>query len=150
MSKIINTLLFFFLIIGCSYEPILLKKNTDFKFTNIITTGDKNINKILKKKLKDKNYGDKEYSIYINTKREKETLSSNTKGDPKIFKLKVYVEFEIEDNGKDIFNNKVLEEFTYNNMDDKFELLKLEENIINTIAEKISNEISISVIYNKK
>ena len=60
------------------------------------------------------------------------------------------MEFEIEDNGKDIFNNKVLEEFTYNNMDDKFELLKLEENIINTIAEKISNEISMSVVHKIK
>lgn len=150
MSKIINPLLLFFLIIGCSYEPILLKKNSEFKFINITSYGDKDFNKILKKKLKDKNHGNKEYSIYIDTKKEKEILSSNTKGDPKIFKLKVFVEFEIEDNGKDIYNNKVVEEFTYNNMDDKFELLKLEENIINTIAEKISNEISISVIYNTK
>ena len=32
-------------------------------------------------------------------------------------------------------------------MKDKFELLRLEENIINTIAQKISNEISKSVVH---
>ena len=147
MSKIINISLFIFLIVGCSYEPILLNKSSSFKFINIITTGDKDFNKILSKKLSDKNDGDKEYNIYITTKKEKEILSSDTKGDPKIFKLKVDVEFKIEDSGKFILNNKITKEFTYNNMKDKFELLRLEENIINTIAQKISNEISKSVVH---
>ena len=147
MSKIINISLFIFLIVGCSYEPILLNKSSSFKFINIITNGDKDFNKILSKKLSDKNDGDKEYNIYITTKKEKEILSSDTKGDPKIFKLKLDVEFKIEDSGKFILNNKITKEFTYNNMKDKFELLKLEENIINTIAQKISNEISKSVVH---
>ncbi|MDC3050030.1 hypothetical protein OA168_03645 [Candidatus Pelagibacter sp.] len=150
MSKIVNILLFIFLIVGCSYEPILLNKNLSFKFVNIITNGDKDFNKILKEKLTDKNDGDKGYNIFITTKRDKEILSSDTKGDPKIFKIKFDVEFKIEDGEKFIFNNKITEEFTYNNMNDKFELLKLEENIINTIAQKISNEISMSVVHKIK
>lgn len=150
MNKIINISLFIFLIFGCSYEPILLNKNSSFKFNNIITNGDKDFNKILSKKLTDKNDGDKEYNIYITTEKEKEILSSDTKGDPKIFKLKLDVEYKIEDSGKFILNNKIAEEFTYNNMNDKFELLKLEENIINTIAQKISNEISKSVVHKIK
>tara|TARA_B100001027_G_C16263907_1_gene330897 strand:+ start:1937 stop:2386 length:450 start_codon:yes stop_codon:yes gene_type:complete len=147
MSKIINISLFIFLIVGCSYEPILLNKSSSFKFINIITNGDKDFNKILSKKLSDKNDGDKEYNIYITTKKKKEILSSDTKGDPKIFKIKLDVKFKIEDSGKFILNNKITKEFTYNNMKDKFELLKLEENIINTIAQKISNEISKSVVH---
>ena len=140
MSKIVNILLFIFLIVGCSYEPILLNKNLSFKFVNIITNGDKDFNKILKEKLTDKNDGDKGYNIFITTKRDKEILSSDTKGDPKIFKIKFDVEFKIEDG----------EKFIFNNMNDKFELLKLEENIINTIAQKISNEISMSVVHKIK
>ena len=136
MNKIINISLFIFLIFGCSYEPILLNKNSSFKFNNIITNGDKDFNKILKEK--------------FTTEKEKEILSSDTKGDPKIFKLKLDVEYKIEDSGKFILNNKITEEFTYNNMNDKFELLKLEENIINTIAQKISNEISKSVVHKIK
>ena len=147
MSKIINISLFIFLIVGCSYEPILLNKSSSFKFINIITNGDKDFNNILSKKLSDKNDGDKEYNIYITTKKKKEILSSDTKGDPKIFKIKLDVKFKIEDSGKFILNNKITKEFTYNNMKDKFELLKLEENIINTIAQKISNEISKSVVH---
>ena len=150
MSKIINISLFIFLIVGCSYEPILLNKNSSFKFINIITNGDEDFNKILRKKLTDKNDGDEEYNIYITTKKEKEILSSDTKGDPKIFKLKLDVEFKIEGSRKFILNNKITEEFTYNNMNDKFELLKLEENIIDTIAQKISNVISISLVHKIK
>ena len=44
MSKIINISLFIFLIVGCSYEPILLNKSSSFKFINIITNGDKDFN----------------------------------------------------------------------------------------------------------
>ena len=83
----------------------------------------------------------------LQQKKKKEILSSDTKGDPKIFKIKLDVKFKIEDSGKFILNNKITKEFTYNNMKDKFELLKLEENIINTIAQKISNEISKSVVH---
>ena len=46
--------------------------------------------------------------------------------------------------------NNILEEFTYNNMGDKFELLKIEENIIKTIAKKLANEISITVLSNNQ
>ena len=86
----------------------------------------------------------------LKTKKEKEVISSNAKGDPEVFKLKIILEYQVTYEGRNILVNNILEEFTYNNMGDKFELLKIEENIIKTIAKKIANEISITVLSNNQ
>ena len=49
-----------------------------------------------------------------------------------------------------IISNNSLEEITYNNIKDKLELLKVEENILKTIARKVTNQISISIISKSK
>ena len=69
---------------------------------------------------------------------------------PYKFKLKIILEYQVTYEGRNILVNNILEEFTYNNMGDKFELLKIEENIIKTIAKKIANEISITVLSNNQ
>jgi|LULQ01.1.fsa_nt_gb hypothetical protein len=150
MFKAIKIFLLFFLLTGCSYDPILINKSFNFQFSEINTTGNKEINKIIKKNLKEKNNKGKKYSINLKTKKEKEVISSNAKGDPEVFKLKIILEYQVTYEGRNILVNNILEEFTYNNMGDKFELLKIEENIIKTIAKKIANEISITVLSNNQ
>ena len=150
MFKAIKIFLLFFLLSGCSYDPILINKSFNFQFSEINTTGNKEINKIIKKNLKEKNNKGKKYSINLKTKKEKEVISSNAKGDPEVFKLKIILEYQVTYEGRNILVNNILEEFTYNNMGDKFELLKIEENIIKTIAKKIANEISITVLSNNQ
>ena len=150
MFKAIKIFLLFFLLTGCSYDPILINKSFNFQFSEINTTGNKEINKIIKKNLKEKNNKGKKYSINLKTKKEKEVISSNAKGDPEVFKLKIILEYQVTYEGRNILVNNILEEFTYNNMEDKFELLKIEENIIKTIAKKIANEISITVLSNNQ
>ena len=41
-------------------------------------------------------------------------------------------------------NNKILKTATYNNINDKFELLKYEENIVKNLSESIANDILTS------
>ena len=150
MFKAIKIFLLFFLLTGCSYDPILINKSFNFQFSEINTTGNKEINKIIKKNLKEKNNKGKKYSINLRTKKEKDVISSNAKGDPEVFKLKIILEYQVTYEGRNILVNNILEEFTYNNMGDKFELLKIEENIIKTIAKKLANEISITVLSNNQ
>ena len=150
MFKTIKIFLLFFLITGCSYDPILINKSFNFQFSEINTTGNKEINKIIKKNLKEKNNKWKKYSINLRTKKEKDVISSNAKGDPEVFKLKIILDYQVTYEGRNILVNNILEEFTYNNMGDKFELLKIEENIIKTIAKKLANEISITVLSNNQ
>ena len=150
MFKAIKIFLLFFLLTGCSYDPILINKSFNFQFSEINTTGNKEINKIIKKNLKEKNNKGKKYSINLNTKKEKEVISSDAKGDPEVFKLKIILDYQVTYEGRNILVNNILKEFTYNNMGDKFELLKIEENIIKTIAKEITNEISITVLSNNQ
>ncbi|MDA9743333.1 hypothetical protein N9U90_01675 [Candidatus Pelagibacter sp.] len=146
-----NIKLFFFLfLIGCSYEPILLNKNPNFQFVEITTKGDKKVNEFIKKNLSEQNREGTKYNILINSKKEKEIISSDSKGDPKVFKIKVNVIYDVVQNEDIIISNNSLEEITYNNIKDKLELLKVEENILKTIARKVTNQISISIISKSK
>ena len=146
-----NIKLFFFLfLIGCSYEPILLNKNPNFQFVEITTKGDKKVNEFIKKNLSEQNREGTKYNILINSKKEKEIISSDSKGDPKVFKIKVNVIYDVVQNEEIIISNNSLEEITYNNIKDKLELLKVEENILKTIAAKVANQISISIISKSK
>ena len=49
-------------------------------------------------------------------------------------------------NDKEIINDEIKKQVTYNNIDDKFELNKYEESIINNISESLSDEMLISII----
>ncbi len=149
MNKNIKLFLFLFLI-GCSYEPILLNKNPNFQFVEITTKGDKKVNEFIKKNLSEQNREGTKYNILINSKKEKEIISSDSKGDPKVFKIKVNVIYDVVQNEDIIISNNSLEEITYNNIKDKLELLKVEENILKTIARKVTNQISISIISKSK
>mgnify|MGYP001410555454 CR=1 FL=1 len=79
MNKFLKIIIFFVLISfasACSYKPMFLKKSYDFKIEQINLTGDKDINSIINRKLKfiksnNINYK-KYYSVYLDTKKEKE------------------------------------------------------------------------------
>ena len=57
----------------------------------------------------------------------------------------VIVDYIIFKNGKVVLTNQIKKRDVYNNIKDKFELLKYEENILNNISNNISNEILMSM-----
>tara|TARA_B100000886_G_C20154084_1_gene379274 strand:- start:154 stop:603 length:450 start_codon:yes stop_codon:yes gene_type:complete len=145
MNKFITLILAIFILQGCSYEPILTKKNYDFQFINIIYEGDKNINEEIEKNLKNIKQGTLKYDIYFRTIQNKEIISSDSKGDPKIYKINVQVEYKVFNNGETILENNTNKQFTYNNINDKYELSKYEENLLKNLSDNISEEILFSV-----
>ena len=62
------------------------------------------------------------------------------------YKINIYVEYEIFQNCKKIFGNQFVKYVTYNNINDKFELSKYEENVVENLSETISSEILLSVL----
>ena len=86
-----------------------------------------------------------EYDLYFLTNKEKEIVSSNEKGDPTIFKIEIYLDYTLKKNNIVIFSNTIQKQVTYNNIKDKFELLRYEENILNNLLENISSEILMSI-----
>ena len=147
MNKILLFFIAFLIISGCSYKPIFTNKKNDFKFENISSDNKSKINVIIKKNLleKDDNSSNNNYDLNFSTKDEKEIVSSNENGDPTIFKIKITTNYSVSQNDKIIFTNKIEEQVNYNNIDDKFELLKYEENILNNLLKNISLEILMSI-----
>ena len=145
MIKILKYSIIFFLLISCSYEPILLNKKFDFEFIDIKYAGEKNINKIIKSNLIRQSSGVKKYKLNYSTKKFREILSSDTKGDPSIYKLNVNVKYELKENELIVLKNEISRQSIYNNINDKFELSKLEESILKNLSKNISDEILISI-----
>ena len=130
---------------SCSYEPILSKKKTNFRFGNILMEGDSAINEIIKKNLMNESSGDKIYNIYLSTTKNKEIVSLNEKGDPTSFKLEIFTDYKIIEGDVEILKNKILKEVRYNNISDKFELSRYEDDILKNLSEIISSEIILSI-----
>ena len=145
MNKILKILLFSFFVCGCSYEPIFSKKKYDFQFTNISYNEESIINEIVKKNLIEKSKGYNQYEIFLASEMEKEIISKNEKGDPTIFNMKIKFNYIVKKDGVKVLSDTIIKENTYNNINDKFELLKYEENIKKTLSENISSEILISM-----
>ena len=68
----------------------------------------------------------------------------------KHFQINISVNYFLDQGGKVIFTNNINKEVNYNNIDDKFELLKYEENIVNNLLRNIADEILFSIARNQK
>lgn len=152
MNKIILIFLTLFILNGCGYESLLANKTYNFKLETVSFDQENEINSILKTFLNEKNkeQSEKKYNLNYSTKYEKETVSSNEKGDPVNFKIKIAVNYLLDQDGIVIFTNKINNEVNYNNINDKFELLKYEENIVNSLLRNIADEILFSIARNQK
>ena len=145
MTKNIIKTLIFIIICACSYEPILSNKKYNFELVNIYFEGDDKINKIIRNDLAAKSNGSIKYDLQFETVKFKEILSSNEKGDPTVYKIKIDTSYSLLKENKKILVNKISKQIVYNNIDDKFELSQYEDRIINNLAYNISSEILMSV-----
>ena len=147
MNKFLLVFITLFIISSCSYKPILTTKKNDFTLENISSDTENKINLIIKKNLLDKsgNSENNKYDLNFSTEDEKEIVSSNENGDPTIFKIKIIINYALSQDNKIIFTNKIVKQVNYNNINDKFELLKYEENILNSLLKNISQEILTTI-----
>ena len=143
-KKLIIPLILIFILNNCGYSPIYSTKYQDFKLSNIILNGERDINKILKRRLDNYTQNDsaeKIYNVTINSSLQKNIASKDKKGNPTQFTLDVNVDLIIDDkSGKSVeinFNEKN----SYNNKDEKFELQIYENNLIKNMSEKILSDM---------
>lgn len=145
MKKIKILLVFILIFYGCTYEPILATKKFDFIFEEINHDGEEIVNKIIKNKLEQRKVGSKNYSINIKSLKNKKIVSSDSKGDPTVFEISIKLNYDLIENNEVIFRDSLQKQITYNNINDKFELSKYEENILKNLSNNIGNEILISI-----
>jgi hypothetical protein len=139
-------LLLLLLLSSCGYEAIYSKKNSvnyDFTVSDLSFVGDKTVNLKIKEKLN--NYAqdkkEKDFILKISSTSEKVILSKNTAGDATSFKNSISINVEVLMNNKFKSNFVILESFNYNNVSNKFDLKKYEEEIKNNLAETASDKL---------
>ena len=150
------TILTFFLLFSCGFEPIYSQKKLDsnynFTIASIGFSGNNNINQYLKNNLVNytNNKGkEKRYDLIINSTITKKITSKNKKGNPELFYTKILINLEIIEDNK-IKNKTIFEEsFEYKNKSNKFELNKYEENIKKNLTNKLSKDLIEYLYYIK-
>ena len=147
MSRLIKLSFVLFVLSGCAYEPVLLKKNYNFYFTKVESEGEKEINKVIKQTFTEntKIESINNFEIFFSSKLNKDIVASNKKGDPTIYKINISLNYKLKNDNAIIFENEILKQVTFNNIDDKFELLKYEENIVENLSKRFAEDILISV-----
>ena len=154
INKIL-TILTFFLLFSCGFEPIYSQKKLDsnynFTIASIGFSGDNNINQYLKNNLTNYINKDKKikYDLIINSSIIKTITSKNKKGNPEIFYTKIQINVDIIENNQ-IKNKTIFEEsFEYKNKESKFELNKYEKNIHKNLTNKLSKDLVEYLYYVK-
>ena len=139
-------LLLLLLLSSCGYEAIYSKKNSvnyNFSVSELNFVGDRTVNLKIKEKLNNyaKEKKEKDFILKISSISEKVIISKNTAGDATSFKNSVSINVEVLMNNKFKSNFIILESFNYNNISNKFDLKKYEEEIKNNLAETASDKL---------
>ena len=143
MKRVFNIffILLFLITTGCGFKPILVKSNYNFSYIIEKSTGSERINSNIVEKLKALSGSKKTYSVTLNSTETKNILSKDSKGDPNILEIVIYLNYSIKDNGKIIVNKNLTQRSTYNNIADKFELEKSEDILVENLTRNLAQDI---------
>ena len=93
-----------------------------------------------------KSQGNRNIKINLKSNKDKKVISSNKKGDPVNFKIKINVDYIVYENNMEIIKDNIFKEVTYNNINDKFELSQYEDNTVINLSNNISDDILTSLL----
>ena len=146
MLKKILIFIIFISLSSCGYEAIHSIKNSinyDFSISELSFTGERDVNLKIKEKLNNYTLSkkDKNFILKISTNEEKDILAKNAAGDPTRFKTTVtfIIEVLLQNNSKNNF--KIIEDFSYDNMSNKFDLKTYEREIRANLAITASDKL---------
>ena len=137
-------LIFIFLLSECGYQPIFLNKNlNDTEFYKITLEGDTDINRKIIESLffKENELKDTLNSLLIKSSYKIIGTSKNSKGQIESYKSQIILNLIIKDGKKVISDKNFLKEFSYNVKDNKFELVRYQNEIKDNLIYKIIEDI---------
>ena len=146
MKKILFTLILF--ITSCGYQPIYIGQGQEnLTFQKITLNGEKKINQKIINSLKFKQ--DKNSSLrnelILNSNYIIEETSKNSKGQVISYRSKIQINFIIKKENEITKNKNFTQDFSYNSLDNKFELTEYQNEIKNNLINKIIEEIIIYI-----
>lgn len=142
--------IFVFFLSSCGYQPLYLNNNIgDLKFKEIELVGSKIINRriisLMNIEINEEEY--KYDKINITSSKQILETSRNSKGQPLFFKMILNVTFSIKNEDNIIKEQSILKEFSYKNLDNKFDLnereIEIENNLLNEIIDEFFIYLSI-------
>ena len=143
MKKIFVLFLF---ITACGYQPLYINKNSN-SFSKIEFIGDKKIaREILNfaSLIENSNSSNKNV-IVLNVSENTIATSKDSKGKVTSYKTNITATVEIKNNEKIIKNKKFEENFSYNNLDNKYDLSNYRKDVQKNLARKIAEDLIIFI-----
>ncbi len=144
MKSLILIAIFSVLLNSCGFKPIYSSNNSNFQVIEI-TNKNKNKNSFAIEQMVMSLSNQKavrKIKLEFDYKESIDTILKDNKGDPSKKKLSITVNLKIKNEIDNILAIKNFnEEFSYNVQSDKFTMAQYEDNIINNLSNKISNDI---------
>ena len=148
IKKLLLILTSLIFINSCGYQPIYVNKNVkNMEFFEISLGGDKEVNRkiINSLSIKKNEFDSRLGELFIDSVYTIDEVSKNSKGQVISYRSKIEVGLIIKEGEKVIKDVSFIEEFTYNNRDNKFELTEYQKDVKNNIVVKILERIIVSL-----
>ena len=144
MKSLISMIVLSVMLANCGFKPIYNSKNSNFQIIEI-KNENKNKNSFFIENtimsLSNKDALTK-LKLEIDYDQSLTTVLKDSKGDPSKKKISVIVNLKIKNERDNLLSTKNFnEEFNYDVQSDKFNMSQYEDNIINNLNNKISNDI---------
>tara|TARA_B100000401_G_C52148907_1_gene413091 strand:+ start:79 stop:516 length:438 start_codon:yes stop_codon:yes gene_type:complete len=143
MKKI---LIIFLFLSACGYQPLYNSNLKKIEFSKINLSGDIRIGREIISSLNIKevnNNANKEISI--ESSQSIKVTSKNAQGQPSTYRTNVSVLISIKDQGKPIKSKLFSEDFTYNNIENKYDLSVYQKDIQNNLIKKIIDDLVVYI-----
>tara|TARA_B100000787_G_scaffold20250_1_gene13849 strand:+ start:1276 stop:1740 length:465 start_codon:yes stop_codon:yes gene_type:complete len=146
MLKKIFTIILFLSLSSCGYKAMHSIKNSanyDFFISELTFIGDRVVN--IKMKTKLNNYTlvkkDKNFIIRISSSAEKIIIAKDTAGDATSFKSTIEIDAQVTLENDLVRNLKIVENFTYDNIVNQFDLTRYEREIKINLTETATDKL---------
>ena len=129
---------------NCGFKPIYSSKNSNFKIIEIINENENKNSFAIEKIIMSLSNKEamRKIKLEMNYKQTFTTILKDSKGDPSKKKLSISVNLIVKNERDNLLTNKNFsEEFSYDVQSDKFNMAQYEDNIINNLNNKVSNDI---------
>ena len=137
-------LIFIFLLSECGFQPVYYNKSLkEIEFNKITLEGNVDINRKIISSLsfKENKLNETLNNLLIKSSYKITETSKNSRGQVESYKSQINLNLIIKD-GKEIINSKnFFKEFSYNNKDNKFELVRYQNEVKDNLIYKIIEDI---------
>ena len=144
MKSLISLIILSLILVSCGFKPIYNSKNSNFQIIEIKNKNESKNSFAIENmvmSLSNKN-ALRKIKLEMDYKQSITTILKDSKGDPSKKKLSIIVNLKVKNERDNVLTNKNYnEEFSYDVQSDKFNMSQYEDNIINNLNNKISNDI---------